>query len=931
MRLPLKRPGDSWALSLRLMVAAVAFIALLVAIGAGISPVSVVAHPCPEGTMADHQDYHLDFNDNLCTEATHDKPHENVIEVDGGRDRELVLKVYPPSVGYLDANDNISITLPEFDLSGLDLGANFARIKLNDSGNGTEISPEGVATEGQTLTLTLPASPDLANDAGEYLVVTIEKGSGILTPETPRGFDDPSVGYPVAISFDGTDATDKNFVVVKNPVSSTVPNARVRVELATHAEALISGSEEIMVDFSGPSADSEFSLPSTITTTRITIRPVGEASFSPSDVLVQGGRVNLTIPEEKEVQAGDYTISFSQLANIRNPFAAGNRTITVSSFVPGDLTDEITAVIKRTTTISPLEGPRGGDFTVQGRGYAAGTVTVFDGDDGTIDPGETLASVKTSRGSFTSRLKARGEPGEPTYRVWTRDSNGVNDSVVFNITSATAFEPSTVSIGGRLKITISDWEDEHQEVAAVRIGGVDAYTTKPVEYDNCFDYPNAYFADESGEVSFDVIVPLGVPPGEQTVAIFGHDELSHFDINGEPIPDLKACADLNAGTSRGLATGRSVTARVKIDPIALIEKTVEIGTQAVTVSPSTAVRGQRVTISGSGFTQSASNDINAISIDGLQVVEDTGQFEVSHNGAFVATVTVPMGVRAGDSEVRVVGNESKVGTGSITVPDPTIELVPPESQRGEQVAVRGSGFPANWIVLLSYGGKAVGVGQSDGRGNFEESFTVPLDAEIGRTHRVVAEVNVDIEDSGDSIKFEAGADHATSAATVTTSPDPAYVGRDLTIQGENFPPFALVREVRFGNRDFTPLPIISTDQNGRFEMEIYVQGVEPGDQSLHVEASGVMVTHVLEVAEPMPGGPPDQVFRNLIQSGVLLRVWYLERSTQEWFFFDPAPEFAGFSNLVRVVPDEVVVIHLSSPHEFQGESLVAGWNPIAIR
>ena len=179
---------------------------------------------------------------------------------------------------------------------------------------------------------------------------------------------------------------------------------------------------------------------------------------------------------------GDFTISISQLARIRNPFAAGNRVITVSTFVPGCEQDEITAVIRRTTTVSPLEGPRGSRFTLQGKGYAPGTVTVFDGDEETIDPGETLASVKTSPGSFTARLEVRGQPGEPTYKVWTRDNNGAIDSEEFGIRNSISFEPSTVSIGGRLKITISDWEDDHQEVAAVQIGGVDAYTATPIEY-----------------------------------------------------------------------------------------------------------------------------------------------------------------------------------------------------------------------------------------------------------------------------------------------------------------------------------------------------------------------------------------------------------------------------------------------------------------
>ena len=168
---------------------------------------------------------------------------------------------------------------------------------------------------------------------------------------------------------------DENFVVVKNPVSSTEPGATVRIDLATHANAPIGSNEEITVDFSGPSADTDFILPSTIATSRIKIRSV--ETFDPADVLVQGERVVLTVPDGKQVEKGDFTISFSQLARIKNPFVAGNRTITVSSFVPGFQDDEITAVIRRMTTVSPSEAPRGAEFTLQGKGLPEGNCNNF--------------------------------------------------------------------------------------------------------------------------------------------------------------------------------------------------------------------------------------------------------------------------------------------------------------------------------------------------------------------------------------------------------------------------------------------------------------------------------------------------------------------------------------------------------------------------
>ena len=140
--------------------------------------------------------------------------------------------------------------------------------------------------------------------------------------------------------------------MVKNPISSHVPSAAVRVVLVTYAEAQIGPSQEITVDFSEPSADSEFFVPASITNTRVTISYTNTGptdkpsdSFSPSEILVQGAKVTLTVPPGtntnpagKIVPQGEYTITFRQSARIRNPSAAGTPDIEVTSFVEGTWT-----------------------------------------------------------------------------------------------------------------------------------------------------------------------------------------------------------------------------------------------------------------------------------------------------------------------------------------------------------------------------------------------------------------------------------------------------------------------------------------------------------------------------------------------------------------------------------------------------------------
>ena len=610
----------------------------------------------------------------------------------------------------------------------------------------------------------------------------------------------------------------------------------------------------------------------------------------------------------------------------------------MTTFVPDYEPDEITAVIRRTTSVSPLEGPRGSEFTLEGKGYAQGTVTVFDGDDMVIHPGETLASVKTSRGSFTAKLKVRGELGDPRYKVWTRDSNGAIHFAEFEIRSSMVFQPATVSIGGMLKIVISDWADRHQEVAAVQIGGVDAYTATPIEHGQCFGYEGLYFADNTGMVSFEVKVPEGVPPGEQTVAVYGHEGLEHYDANDGLITGIQPCADVMLSNGRGNATSRKVTAKVKAEPFALVEKTVEVEAQALTLSPGGAVRGQRVTISGSGFAAGGSEgDIVEVSINGSPVPENPEQFEVSHNGDVAVTVSVPMDARTGENEVRVEGWDGTLGTGTLTVPEPAIALDPPAGQRGTQATVTGSGFVATGFFRLAYGDggdldtgdEYVGLGQTDAKGNFELLIRVPLTAGIGRSHVVTAVM--EIESGAGPTIYNAVADHLPPTGTIATSPEWVSPGDLMTIRGENLPPYALVRPVEFAGRDITPVPNISTSRAGSFGIEIKVPPMELGDQTLRVEVSGVVVTHIVEVTSPPLSGPPASVFRELIQAGVLLRVWYLERSTQEWFFFDPDPALAEFSGLTDVKRREFYWMHLSASHEFLGDLLHAGWNLIPLK
>lgn len=943
------------SLGIALLLAA-GLLAALLAAGMG-APAGVGAHDCdPDGTT----DMHVDFQAKPvpCSTPTHQKEHAHTIEVDGGRYREMTFKAYVPSQPhyYDQPNDSIVITFHRsFDLpETVPLNENL--ITVDDSGDGSPVNVTDVSVNGKELILTggtYDVSAPTVEDR-EYITITIKAGAGIETPETPQGFDDyeGEKPYEVFITFvDGdppngeVEADDKNFVIVKNPIDSTVPNTSVRVELHTYAEADISTADDISVDFSGPSADSGFDLPSTMATSRIKVfYGAGTDSFNPSEVQIEGERVIFSVPAKKDESQisfiGDYRIEFSKLARVKTPLSAGIKPIRVSSSVDGDDEDIIEAVVRRTTTVSPKGGPRGSEFTLEGKGYAPGTVTVYhdaDGDE-TIDAGETLASVKTVRGAFRTNLTARGNPGEEQYRVRARDSEGDDVSVGFDIRSAMSFDPNPVGLGSSLKIIISDWEAERNEVVAFQIAGKGKAIANAVEYENCIDHPGAARRDSKGAIILTVDVPSVIPLGEQTVAVYDHYQLDYENAKGEPI-EKKSCHDLDlAGETWGAFKEELRQAIITDDPIAVTKATVEIVAESLTLSPAAVVKGQRVTITGSGFTQATGgvDDFSSVSINGIDVEEDLSEFEVSTTGNFAFKVTVPQGAPIGDNEVRVVGWDHTLGQATLEVLGAAITLDRAESRRGTRVEFTGVGFIANELFRVWYGDGGdvfdgdihLGSGRADASGRIEFTFDVPLTAPVGRVQKVTVESQGFGADGQTTVSAEA--EHTVPAGTITTTPYRVSPGDRFTIRGEDLPAFSLIRSIELEGRDITPLPNPSTERDGTFEVEITVPQIEFGDLTLRIDASGVLITHIVEVGPPPLSGNPAEVFKGLIRAGALVRIWRLEPETQEWFFFDPREAFAVFNTLKTIDRETVVVLIVNEIAEFRGQPLTVGSNFVFV-
>ena len=359
---------------------------------------------------------------------------------------------------------------------------------------------------------------------------------------------------------------------------------------------------------------------------------------------------------------------------------------------------------------------------------------------------------------------------------------------------------------------------------------------------------------------------------------------------------------------------------------------ITIGSNTLAVSPETAVQRQQITIQGSGF-MGGGTGTSSVTVDGSSEGIDQ-EFDVDSGGNITLSVSVPDDAEAGSVTVMVTDGHGAVGKGTLMIPSPSITVSPTESLIGSDITVTGSGFSANDVVQISYDDNVRAVGTTNAVGELEATtFSVPSDAGIGTTHDVTAKTQINEDDADD-----ADAEHTTPDAVISFSPTSVEAGGHITVSGMNFRGFEGVSELTIKGLSVLPVPPPTTDAGGSFEASnVQVPQLDPGTYTLVLGLSEKTITEfitiVAETAAPVTD--PADVFAGL--GDRLERVWYLDRATQSWSFYDPDAElFANVPDdrkLTSVASAQVVQIIISDgdPVEFQGMNLYAGTNPISLR
>ena len=664
-------------------------------------------------------------------------------------------------------------------------------------------------------------------------------------------------------------------------LSSQEPGAAVQITLEGTAATGIEPNQDITISLPG------FGMPETIADTAISITSA-EFKGSPTGVLVTGSKITMTVPQVRAngnpqtmAVEGAYSIRIKQAAGISNPASGGDKTITLQENAPDGDEKTFTATINRVIKLSATGGTRGTETTATFKGFANGTATVnLNGakiGEVTIEDNTGTLELDTTSSKFMANRDGGNE-------ITATDGSGNSQDVsgTFTISPKVVLDPEETSVSKMVTVKLSDWP-ANNPITAVKIG---ATPSNPA---------TSQSTDGDGKAEFMVLVPSGVNRGTQTVKVTGTEA-------DDSTPSASA--------------------------------SLKVGVLALSAQPAMVVPGQQITIQGSGFV--ANDSFSSVMVGGIAVA--ISGVTASSAGDIVITINVPSpsgddsaGIGSGKKTISVTATGSnRVAEGSIEIPKAAITLDPVTSRRGTTVSVSGSGFPSGDLVQVKYDNNGTSVtvaaGSADASGAVSIDFVVPSYARIGTKHDVAA------TSVGVYKPVTAKASHETPGAMVTLSTQQVASGQNITISGMNFPAFATVAVMEIGGVDVRPVPAPATSINGDFESTVLVPQLELGNQTVSVRVSSTTITTFLELAVATAAvvTDPADVFGGL--GDRLVRVWFLDRATQQWSFYDPDPDVAAFNTLTEVSSGQIVTIILSEGDsvEFQSGTLFAGSNPVSL-
>ena len=822
----------------------------------------------------------------------------------------------------------------------------------------------GAAFAGQVATVAVPdMDAATAGDQGIGAEVDVTVVFGLLTtPTTADAITNPAVPgvYDVGVTTttDTVSVSSFNFLYLPSNIDNTTINhtpsgvgdpAKITVTFVPES-GLQGGIDSINLQF-----EDDVKFPSILQASQVTISATVVAdnalvqgtaagtgsTANPAGVIIQytgtpADEPLITLdlgdmdPAEgsagfQGIRAGaTVTVVFQQSAGITNPTEAGGWGVSVStSHLNGSNSDTSEDFrFGRALSLSSASGTRGATVTVTGKGFKNGvTAVVWVEDEGDTSPDEKtgaeteLCNALISGGdTFTCQFVVNASNFTAGVDRIINASDGRSQEAdvkpVWELLGRVTAVPDSASIGETVSLEFVDFPAG--AITRLQLGGVNLL----------------YHVDDrpDGIRSFDPSTTGSVPLVIPDTAALGLQSL--------------AAANGTSGTRRDTLT--------------------ILGAQ-VTVTPSTVVPNQSVTITGRGFTSggriSSGHPLSRIQIGGTPITEwnkinGGNAIEIDNSGSWVATVVLPVTVPVIDSgtyAVRIVDSAGRPGATNVTVPSRTVTFDPPESRVGSTVTVSGAGWiasnsatgSANSDVEVRYdsgGGDTSSRATPDSDGNFSATIRVPLNAAIPSTNRVT--VFYTLPAGGTRSETVS---HRVPGADLTISPVSGPGGTLATLTGVGFKAFTSVGLVTVDGIEVQPKPAgASAGRDGVLEsITILIPALDPGTKTVKAIVGGtgvggatVNTSFIITADDALPppteATTPAAAFAALIDSGSLITVFRYNEDTQAYQSYDPDPANAGFNDLDTVNSGDIFWVRLSEDQTFLGKLRRAPWAQVVL-
>ncbi len=742
----------------------------------------------------------------------------------GVEEDEIVLTFTGAAIPDIPTNDPNTPDIDEAEVGRMAFAAHIMVKSGGESGSPTTVTSASTTTFTFNTPVAIGTAEDTDTDAvelaGGEATITISVDAGI-TIAMPAEAMSVAVNPEGEASATGTVTTYNRPTVKEGTLESldTGQVARWDVTSMNVAEGLIRDQHEIMVSFSTGS------VPSTIDKNSIRlISGLGTGTADDDDVYagspslnpsVSGRIIRFVSPVDVPANGTAFLrVIISEAAGIAAQSQPGKMAITIQA---GELNPEATSApvdVGRHLSFAPAKAKRGATVTVTGGGFTVGTSgdIKIGKEDGEEEPTGTggVFNVDSSgklTGSFVASANTRNGGQIYVQDLGAKKSEPVWSAKAF-VQSASA-QPATteVPLGSPVRVTLNDFPAD-TAVTGTLAGGTPVPLTTSAGA--------AAITNDKGGGTFNFAIPQAAGPGTKQVSVAAGTKSASFLVT-------------------------------------IVRRT-------LSVSPSSAVPGQAITVSGTGFTTGGGVTVDlTLGVEPVEIIAT--KIGVNTDGTFLYTGKVPFSEATGDAgapgtsaaltwtATEDTDTSRKATSSGFSIQKRVITLSPSTANPGSSVEVFGSGWgvttyeddTSQVTVELSNSRAKFGPFPVTSTGEFTGAFTVPANSSVTTIKVTATDNNGGLSGTPPNVSVQQGmtggfkdpksASKNLSVPTgvVTASPDTASTGTVITVTGKGFAAQTNLSALSFGEEtNALPVPAPATDVLGNFTVTLTVPAASQG-------------------------------------------------------------------------------------------------------